>query len=98
MSSDGYVYGVTGLFTDNAVFSNNYVGRWGGSNAVFNGNATSATTATTAGTANYAANSVVGILHQSGGGGDLTTYYCDGGYHLVFFDTNVDSTNNRFFP
>jgi hypothetical protein len=94
VSSNGYVYGVTGLFTDNAVFSNTYAGRWGGSNATFNGNATSSTTA---GTATYAASSIVGILHQSGGGGDLSTYYCDSGYHTVFLDTNVDSTNNAFF-
>ena len=100
VSNNGYVYGVTGLFTDNAVFSNTYAGRWGGSNATFNGNAlTSSSTsyAATAGTANYAASSVVGILHQNGGGGDLSTYYCDNGYHTVFLDTNVDSTNNAFF-
>lgn len=94
VSSNGYVYGVTGLFTDNAVFSNTYAGRWGGANATFNGNATSATTA---GTASYAGSSVLGILHQRGGGGDLSTYFCDSGYHTVFLDTNVDSTNNAFF-
>ncbi len=103
VSSNGYVYGVTGLFTDNAVFSNTYAGRWGGSNAVFNGTATSATTAssanyaTTAGSTNYAANTDVGILHQNGSGGDGSTFYCDTGYYLKFYDLNVDSTNNAFF-
>jgi hypothetical protein len=97
VSSNGYVYGVTGLFTDNAVFSNTYAGRWGGSNATFDGNAISANTANTANSANYASSSVVGILRQGGGGGDLTTYYCDSGDHVVFYDTNVLSTNNAFF-
>jgi hypothetical protein len=94
VSSNGYVYGVTGLFTDNAVFSNTYAGRWGGGNAVFNGNATSATTANSAG---YAASSNVGILHQRGGSGDGSSFYCDAGYTLRFYDLNVDSTNNAFF-
>jgi hypothetical protein len=93
VSSNGYVYGVTGLFTDNAVFSNTYAGRWGGSNAIFNGNAL---TSNTAGTANYANSSVVGILHQSQPG-DGSTFYCDGGYHVAFYDLNVNSTNNSFF-
>jgi hypothetical protein len=99
VSSNGYVYGVTGLFTDNAVFSNSYAGRWGGSNAVFNGTADSATSAnyaTTAGSTNYAASSVVGILYQHSAG-DGASYYCGTGYYLKFYDTNVDSTNNAFF-
>jgi hypothetical protein len=97
VSNNGYVYGVTGLFTDNSVFSNNYAGRWGGSNATFSGNALTSSSTSYAATAGYASSSVVGILHQTGGGGDLTTYYCDSGYHTVFLDTNVDSTNNAFF-
>ncbi len=96
VSSNGYVYGVTGLFTDNAVFSNTYAGRWGGSNATFNGNAISANTANTANSANYAGSSVVGILHQTQPG-DGSTFYCDSGYHVVFYDLNVNSTNNAFF-
>jgi hypothetical protein len=96
------VYGVTGLFTDNAVFSNTYAGRWGGSNAVFNGTATSATSAnsasyaTTAGSTNYAANTNVGILHQDNPGAG-SSFYCDAGYYLKFYDLNVNSTNNAFF-
>jgi hypothetical protein len=90
----GYVNGNNGLYSGNGVYSTDYYGRGGGSNATFDGNAL---TATTAATANYSTSSVVGILHQSGGGGDLTTYYCDSGYHTVFLDTNVDSTNNAFF-
>jgi hypothetical protein len=112
VSSNGYVYGVTGLFTDNAVFSNTYAGRWGGGNAVFNGTATaagsagyansagtanSASYATTAGSTNYAASTNVGILHQSGGSGDGSSFYCDAGYTLRFYDLNVNSTNNAFF-
>jgi hypothetical protein len=91
--TNGYVYGVGGLFTDTAVYSNTYDGRWGGSNAVFNGTANSATTASSA---NYAASSVVGILYQNGAG-DGSSYYCGSGYYLKFYDTNVDSTNNAFF-
>ena len=103
VSSNGYVYGATGLLTDNAVFSNTYAGRWGGGNAVFNGNATSATTAnsagfaTTAGSTNYAANTNVGVLHQIGSGGDGSSFYCDAGYTLRSYDLNVGSTNNAFF-
>jgi hypothetical protein len=112
VSSNGYVYGVNGLFTDNAVFSNTYAGRWGGANATFNGNAISASSAgyatsagtagsagyaTSAGTANYASSSNVGILHQAGGIGDGSSFSCDGGYHLVFYDLNVFSTNNAYF-
>ncbi len=99
VSSNGYVYGVTGLFTDNAVFANTYADRWGGSSAYFAGNASSANTANyanIAGSTNYAASSVVGILRQNGAG-DGSSYSCDGGYHLVFYDTNVNSTNNAFF-
>ncbi len=87
VANSGYVYGVTGLFTNGAVYSPTYADRNGGATANFLGNAT---------TASYAASSVVGILRQSAPG-DLTTYYCDGGYHVVFYDTNVDSTNNAFF-
>jgi hypothetical protein len=97
--TNGYVYGVGGLFTDTAVYSNTYDGRWGGSNAAFNGSALSASSAnyaTTAGSTNYAASTVVGILRQSGAG-DGATYSCDPGYYLKFYDTNVDSTNNAFF-
>ncbi len=97
VSNNGYVYGVTGLFTDNAVFSNTYAGRLGGSNATFNGNALTSSSTSYAATAGYASSSVLGVLHQNGGGGDLSTYYCDSGYHTVFLDTNVDSTNNAFF-
>jgi hypothetical protein len=93
--SMGYVNGNGGLYSGNGVYATDYYGRGGGANANFAGNASSATSAATAG---YAASSVVGILRQTGGGGDLTTYFCDSGYHLVFFDTNVDSTNNAFFP
>jgi hypothetical protein len=96
VANTGYVYGVTGLFTDNAVFSNTYVGRWGGSNATFNGNANSANSANYANSAGYAGSSVVGILRQTQPG-DGSTYYCDAGYHVVFYDTNVNSTNNAFF-
>jgi hypothetical protein len=111
--STGYINENDGLYSGNGVFSADYYGRGGGSAATFNGTATaaisattasSATTAnsanyaTTAGSANRAASSVVGILHQTGGGGDRTTYYCDAGYHAVFYDTNVDSTNNALFP
>jgi hypothetical protein len=85
--SNGYTYGIGGLFTDNAVFSNTYVDRNGGGSANFYGNAS---------TANYAASSVVGILYQ-GQLGNALSYYCDAGYHVVFYDTNVDSTNNAFF-
>ena len=88
--SSGYVYGVGGLFTDTAVYANTYDGRWGGSSATFNGNATTATSA------GYAGSSVVGILHQNGAGGG-SSFSCDPGYHVVFYDTNVGSTNNSFF-
>ena len=91
--TNGYVYGVGGLFTDTAVYSNTYDGRWGGANATFNGNANSATTASSA---NYAANTNVGVLYQKGAG-DGSSYYCGTGYYLKFYDTNVDSTNNAFF-
>ncbi len=94
VSSSGYVYGVGGLFTDTAVYANTYDGRWGGANATFNGNAASSTTAAST---NYAASTDVGILHQRGSSGDGSSFYCDGGYHLVFYDLNVDSTNNAFF-
>ena len=79
--------GIGGLFTDNAVFSNTYVDRNGGVSANFYGNASSA---------NYAASSVTGILYQ-GQAGVSSSYYCDPGYYLKFYDTNVDSTNNAFF-
>jgi hypothetical protein len=92
--TNGYVNGVGGLYTNTAVYSNTYDGRGGGSNATFNGNASSATTA---GSTNYAASTNVGILHQNGGGGDGSSFYCDSGYHLVFYDMNVFSTNNAYF-
>jgi hypothetical protein len=88
--SNGYTYGIGGLFTDNAVFSNIYVDRNGGASANFFGNAS---------TTSYAASTNVGILHQNTGpnGGDGSSFYCDPGYHTVFYDTNVGSTNNAFF-
>jgi hypothetical protein len=86
----GYVNGINGLYSGNGVFANDYFGRGGGSNANFNGTATSADSAA------YAASTIVGILHQNGAG-DGSSYFCDGGYHLGFFDTNVGSTNNAFF-
>jgi hypothetical protein len=85
--SNGYVYGIGGLLTDNAVYSNTYVDRYGGGGANFFGNAS---------TANYAASTDVGILYQ-GQAGVSSSYYCDPGYYLKFYDTNVDSTNNAFF-
>jgi len=91
VSNTGYVYGVGGLFTDTAVYSNSYDGRWGESNAAFNGNAATATSTS------YAANSDIGILYQHGSRGDGSTFYCDTGYHLVPYDLNVGSTNNAFF-
>jgi hypothetical protein len=95
--SNGYVYGIGGIFTDNAVFSNIYVGRQGGGNATFYGVATSANYAASAGSATYAASSDVGILHQIGAIGDGSSFYCDAGYHIVFYDLNVFSTNNAYF-
>jgi hypothetical protein len=97
--SNGYVYGTGGLFSDNGVYSNSYAGRWGAANATFNGTATTANSAgyaVSAGSANYANSSVVGILHQSQPG-DGSTFSCDTGYHVVFYDLNVGSTNNSFF-
>jgi hypothetical protein len=100
--STGYVIGNNGLYSGNGVYSTDYFGRGGGSNANFNGTADSAGTATTAGyatsagSANYANSSVVGILHQSQPG-DGSTFSCDTGYHVVFYDLNVGSTNNSFF-
>jgi hypothetical protein len=85
--SYGYTYGIGGLFTDNAVYANTYVDRNGGGSANFYGNASSA---------NYAASSMVGILYQ-GQAGVSSSYYCDPGYYLKFYDTNVNSSNNAFF-
>jgi hypothetical protein len=85
--SSGYTYGIGGLFSDTAVYANIYADRSGGASATYLGTATAS---------NYAASSVVGILHQNVPG-DGSTYYCDAGYHSVFYDTNVNSTNNAFF-
>jgi hypothetical protein len=87
--SQGYTYGVGGLFSDSGVYSNSYASRWGGL-ANFNGNAS---------TANYASSSNVGILYQNAppNGGGQPTYSCASGYHIASYDTNVDSTNNAFF-
>lgn len=91
--STGYVNGNGGLYSGNGVYATDYYGRSGGSNANFNGTASSATTASSA---NYAASTNVGILYQNGPG-DGSTYYCGSGYYLKFYDTNVNSTNNAFF-
>jgi hypothetical protein len=99
----GYVNGNDGLYSGNGVYATDYYGRGGGSNANFNGTASAATTAgsanyaTTAGSTNYAASTDVGILYQRGSGGDGSTFYCDSGYYLQFYDLNVNSTNNAFF-
>jgi hypothetical protein len=69
------------------VYSNSCAGRNGSGTAAFYGNASSA---------NYAASSVVGILHQ-GQAGVTSSYYCDPCYYLKFYDTNVNSSNNAFF-
>jgi hypothetical protein len=98
--STGYVNGQNGLYSGNGVYATDYYGRAGGSNANFNGNALTSNTAdsaTTANSANYAASTNVGILYQHGSGGDGSTFYCDTGYSLRFYDLNVDSTNNAFF-
>jgi len=105
VTATGYVNGSNGLYSGNGVYATDYYGRSGSANANFNGNASSATTATsatsanyatTSGSANYAASTNIGILYQNGSG-DGSSYYCDSGYHLVFYDTNVNSTNNAFF-
>ena len=96
----GYVNGNNGLYSGNGVYATDYYGRGGGSNANFNGNAASATSAnyaTTAGSTNYAASTDVGILYQHGSSGDGSSFYCDSGYHLQFYDMNVFSTNNAYF-
>jgi hypothetical protein len=99
LAATGYVNGNDGLYSGNGVYATDYYGRGGGSNASFNGtaaSATSATYATTAGSTSYASSTDIGILYQNGAG-DGSSYYCDSGYHLVFYDTNVNSTNNAFF-
>ncbi|HLZ09546.1 MAG TPA: hypothetical protein VKT80_13210, partial [Chloroflexota bacterium] len=93
----GYVNGNNGLYSGSGVYATDYYGRAGGSNANFNGTATSANYATNAGSTNYAANTDVGILYQHGSSGDGSSFYCDTGYYLQFYDLNVDSTNNAFF-
>jgi len=93
----GYVNGNNGLYSGSGVYATDYYGRGGGSNANFNGTATSANYATNAGSTNYAANTDIGILYQHGSSGDGSSFYCDTGYHLQFYDLNVDSTNNAFF-
>jgi len=88
------------LYSGNGVYATDYYGRAGGANANFNGTATSASSvayATTAGSTNYAASTDVGILYQNGSSGDGSSFYCDAGYHLVFYDMNVFSTNNAYF-
>ena len=105
----GYINGSNGLYSGNGVYAADYYGRGGGANANFNGAAISASTASTAnfansanyatsaGSSNYAASSNIGILYQHGSSGDGSSFYCDTGYHLQFYDMNVFSTNNAYF-
>ena len=94
LTASGSVNGIDGVYSSNGVYASNYYGRGGGANANFNGNSDSATTA---GSTSYAASSNVGILRQHGSSGDGSSFYCDSGYSLKFYDLNVDSTNNAFF-
>jgi hypothetical protein len=87
----GQVNGGNGLYSGNGVYATDYYGRAGGSNANFNGTATSASSA------NYAASTDIGILYQHGSSGDGSSFYCDPGYRLQFYDLNVFSTNNAYF-